>query len=265
MRQFAHSSPRHFSLILLLILASTQAGETQAAEPVLAFDFGRTIEARDITPPEYADLYPQERIIEARFRMSVRLESGDIADVSEIRIEINDHDGRLRVHDFAPRTRLESEYADAIETTKTVESHKAFTASLGGEIPCLGGGVANVTPTIGGEVGGKEIVTEKVKRVAPMQAVVASGTINEEHGVFFTLRPSPTGTLEGVHELTVQFVVPAKWRGDAIRITCQASGQQKVLWMKQQAVWGYKSTPVALYLAGDSVARQAAMRFVERQ
>jgi hypothetical protein len=265
MRQIAHTAPRCFSLVLLLVLAPRQTGDARAAEPELAFDFGRTIECRDITPLEYLELYPDERIIEAKFRMSVRLESGDISDVSELRVEINDCDARLRVHDFAPRTRLESEYADAIETTKTVESHKAFTASLGGEIPCLGGGVANVTPTIGGELGGKEIVTEKIKRVAPMQPVVASGTINEEHGVFFTLRPSPTGTLEGVHELAVQFVVPAKWRGDAIRITCQASGHQKVLWMKQQAVWGYKSTPVALYLAGDAFARQAAMRFAERQ
>lgn len=265
MRQNAHFSSRYFSWILLVAFAPVGAGELQAGEPVLAFDFGRTIEARDITPPEFAELYPGSRIIEAKIRLSVRLESGDIADVSEIRVEINDHDSRLRVHDFAPRTRLESEYAEPIETTTTVESHNSFSASLGGEIPCLGGGVANVTPTIGGEVGGKEIVTEKVKRVAPMQAVVASGTINEEHGVFFTLRTSPTGTLEGVHELTVQFVVPAKWRGDAVRITCQASGQQKVLWIKQQAVWGYKSTPVALYLAGDVVARRAAMRFVERQ
>ncbi|HEX6962928.1 MAG TPA: hypothetical protein VF175_13745 [Lacipirellula sp.] len=265
MRQNAHFSPRCFSVVLLFALATIHPGEVQAGEPVLAFDLGRTIEARDITPHEFSELYPDSRIIEATVRVSVRLESGDIADVSEIRVEINDHDGRLRVHDFAPRTRLESEYAEAIETTTTVESHNSFSASLGGEIPCLGGTVAHLTPTIGGELGGKEIVTEKAKRVPPMQAVVASGTINEEHGVFFTLRASPTGTLEGVHELTVQFVVPAKWRGDAVRITCQASGQQKVLWIKQQAVWGYKSTPVALYLAGDAVARRAAMRFVERQ
>jgi hypothetical protein len=241
------------------------SGDVQAADPALTFDFSRALECRDVTPAEFAALYPDDRIVEATLRLSVHLTGGAISDVGEIRVEIVDGDSRLRVHDFAPRTRLESEYADAIETTKTVESNHSFSASLGGELPCLGGGVANVTPTIGGGTGGKEVVTEKVKRVPPMQAVVASGTMNEEHGVFFTLRPSPTGTLEGVHELSVQFAVPATWRGEALRVTVQATGQQKVLWMKQQAVWGYKSTPVALYLAGDAGARRAAMRFVERQ
>jgi hypothetical protein len=237
----------------------------KADDPELTFDFGRTLECRDITPEEFAAIYPDERIVECTLRISVHLTAGAISEVSEVRVEINDCDARLRVHDFAPRTRLESEFAAAIETTKTVESSHSFSASLGGEIPNIGGAVAHVTPTIGGGLGGKEIVTEKQKRVPPKQAVVASGTMNEEHGVFFTLRPSPTGTLEGVHELSVQFVVPITWRGDALRVTCQATGEQKVLWIKQQAVWGQKSVPVALYLAGDAGARRAAMRFVERQ
>jgi hypothetical protein len=88
--------------------------------------------------------------------------------------------------------------------------------------------------------------------------------MNEEHGVFFTLRPSALSSLEGVHELTVQFIVPLAWRGDAVRISCQATGEQKVLWMKQQKVFGEKSIPVALYVAGDSGARRAADRFARQ-
>jgi hypothetical protein len=248
-----------------LAAASGGLGQTLAGEPALDFDFSRTVACRDVTPPELAEMYPDERIVECTLRLSVQLISGAMSDVTEIRVELADCDGRLRVHDFAPRTRLESEFAEAIETTKTVESNHSFSASLGGELPCIGGTVANLTPSVGGGLGGKEVVTEKAKRVAPMQAVVASGTMNEEHGVFFILRSSPTGTLEGVHELSVQFVVPSTWRGDAVRVTCQAAGVQKVLWMKQQAVWGHKSTPVALFMAGDLRARHAAMKFVERQ
>jgi hypothetical protein len=265
MRCLAPSAPRLFSLVLLVAATTGGWSQTLAAEPVLAFDYSRTLPCRDVTPPELTAMYPDERIVECTLRLSVQLVSGSIGDVSEIRVELVDADSRLRVHDFSPRTRLESEYAEAIETTKTVESNHSLSASLGGELPCLGGTVANLTPSIGGGTGGKEIVTEKAKRVAPMQAVVASGTMNEEHGVFFILRPSPTGTLEGVHELTLQFAVPVIWRGDAMRVTCQATGVQKVLWMKQQAVWGQKSTPVALFLAGDLGARRAAMKFVERQ
>jgi hypothetical protein len=265
MRCFALAAPRQFAATFLFVLVSMSTRFAVADEPSLTFDFGRTLECRDVTPPEFAESYPDERIIEGTLRLSVHLTAGTISDVEEIRVEISDCDGRLRVHDFSPRTRLESEFAAAIETTKTVESNHSFSASLGGEIPCIGGTLAHVTPTIGGGMGGKEVVTEKQKRVAPMQAVVASGTMNEEHGVFFTLRASPLGTLEGVHELTVKFVVPISWRGDAVRVDCRATGEQKVLWMKQQVVWAQKATPVALFMAGDAGARRAAMRFVERQ
>ncbi|MBL9163910.1 MAG: hypothetical protein JNL18_14355 [Planctomycetaceae bacterium] len=251
-------------LSLAVSLSPLSAAPAAAADTGLAFDFGRTIECRDVTPTEFVERYPDERIVEATLRLSVYLTSGAISDVETIRVEIGDVDRRLRVHDFAPRTRLESEFAEAIETVTTVEKSHSFEVSLGGEIPCIGGTPAHVTPSIGGGKGGKEVVTEKQKRVAPQQAVVASGTTNEEHGVFFVLRPSPTTSLEGVHELKVQFVVPVTWRGDAIRVAVQAAGNQKVLWMTQQKVLAEKSTAVALYMEGDYAARRAAERLVRQ-
>jgi len=47
-------------------------------------------------------------------------------------------------------------------------------------------------------------------------------------------------------------------------VACQATGQQKVLWMKQSKVWAQKSSAVALYLAGDLAARRAAQRHVRQ-
>ena len=263
MQRLRFFAPQLFAAILLLVF--TPASHAQAEEPELAFDFGRTLACRDVTLSDFAEAYPDERVIECTLRLSVHLTAGAIDDVGAIRVEISDCDARLRVHDFSPRTRLESEFSRDIVTTKTVESSHSLSASLGGEIPApISGVVAHVTPTIGGGMGGKEIVTEKLTRVAPKLTVVASGTMNEEHGVFFTLRPSALSALEGVHELTVQFIVPAAWRGDAVRIACQATGEQKVLWMKQQKVFGEKSMPVALYLAGDSAARRAADRYVRQ-
>lgn len=265
MRLFGSSAIalRSASFLLLLILNASVPAE--AGEPAgLAFDFGRTIECRDVTPAAYAERYPDERIVECTLRLSVYLTAGAISDVEAIRIEAGDMNRRLRVYDFSPSTRLESEFADDIETVKTVESSHSFAVSLGGEIPCIGGTAANVSPSISGGKGGKEVVTEKQKRVAPKQAVVASGTTNEEHGVFFVLRPSPTTSLEGVHELKVQFVVPVTWRGDAIRVACQATGSQKMLWMTQPKVLAQKATAVALYMEGDFAARRAAERLVRQ-
>jgi hypothetical protein len=258
MRLFASSTFALRDVFLAASLAFSPAiwsdSIAAAADTGLAFDFGRTIECRDVTPSDFLDRYPDERIVEATVRLSVYVTAGKISDVDAIRVEIGDVDRRLKVFNFSPTTRLESEFAEAIETVRTVESSHSFEVSLGGEIPCIGGTAANVTPSVSGGKGGKEVVTEKQKRVAPQQAVVASGTTNEEHGVFFVLRPSPTTSLEGVHELKVQFIVPVTWRGDAIRVAAQATGDQKVLWM----------TPVALYIEGDFAARRAAERLVRQ-
>lgn len=234
-----------------------------AAEPRLAFDFGRTLECRDVTPPKFAAAYPDERVVECTLRLSVYLSEGDMADVETLRVEISDCDQRLRVFDFSPRTRLEAALSKDIEWIKTTEASHEFGASLGGELPAvIGEVVAHVTPTINAGTGGRETVTEKQTRVAPKQVVVASGTIEQEHGVFFTLRPSPRVSLEGVHELTVAFIVPAAWRGDAVRVTCKAAGEQKTLWITQQKVWAEASGGVALYLAGDVEGRRAAERLI---
>jgi hypothetical protein len=253
------------SFALVTSLATTPVPTQRAAadEPHLAFDFGRTLECRDITPPEFAESYPDERIIEGTLRLSIYLSRGDMNAIDAVRVEINDLDQRLRVHDFAPRTVLASKLSADVEWTKTTESTHELGASLGGELPaCIGDVVANVTPSINAAKGGREVITEKQMRVAPKHVVVASGTINHEHGVFFTLRPSEQTALEGVHELKVSFVVPAAWRGDAVRVSCEASGEQKVLWVKQQKVWAEMSSGVALYLAGDVDARRAAERRV---
>lgn len=236
-----------------------------ADEPQLEFDFARTVEARDVTSAEFAEANPGRRIVECTLRLSVYFTGGDVDDVETLRVELADCDRRLQVYDFSPQTRLERSLADDVEWTRTTESSHTLGGSLGGELPVpVGGAVAHVTPTISGGLAGRETITEKQKRIAPVQAVIASGTIDSEHGVFFTLRKSPTGSLEGVHELTVAFIAPANWRGDAIRVTCQATGQQKILWVKQQKVWAARTSAVALYLAGDDVARLAAEKHMRQ-
>jgi hypothetical protein len=254
---------RHLFAVAI-VLAATSIGtnhKARADEPRLAFDFGRTLECRDVTPPDFAEAYPDERIVECTLRLSVSLAGGSMDDIQSLRVEIADRDRRLKVFDFSPWTQMESTLAKDIKWTKSVERSHEFGASLGGELPTvIGGAVAHVTPTINGTKGNKETVTETQVRYAPQQVVVASGTIDQEHGVFFTLRQSPLSSLEGVHELTVAFVVPSHWRGDAVQVSCVATGTQKMLWMKQQKVWAEQAGGVALYLAGDGEARRAAER-----
>lgn len=258
-----HFSP--ISVWLSCLLLVTGSAVVRADSPSVAFDFGRTAECRDVTPEDSDDVFPHEKIIELRLRISVHLLSGNVEDVEEVRIEIGDCDAQMRVHAFEPSTRLESHHTQSIRRSTTTEQTKSLAASLGGELPLpLGEVVAHVTPTINGGFSNRETVTETEHRVAPQHAVVASGTIGQEHGVFYTMRSSPLSSLEGVHELTVRFIVPEEWRGDSVRVCCKATGQEQFLWMKHGATWGHSCDNVALYLAGDLKARQAAQRFAKR-
>src|SRR5688500_16612904 len=98
MRRLAHSAPRLDFAVLVSLMAGGSSHEVRADDPALTFDFGRALECRDVTPIEYAELYPDERIVEATLRLSVHLTGGAINDVAEIRVEIVDGDSRLLVH-----------------------------------------------------------------------------------------------------------------------------------------------------------------------
>ena len=235
-----------------------------AGGPHVAFDFARVAECTDVTPAESEWVYPGEKLVELKLRVSVHLLSGNINDVAEVRIEVGDNDNRMRVKSFSPGTQLTSHLSEDIEWCKTTEDTSTLGASLGGELPTpVGGLIAHVTPTISGGKTNNEKITEKQVRVAPKYAVIASGTIGQEHGVFFKLRSSPQNSLEGTHEFTIRFIVPEKWRGDAVRVCCQATGTEKVLWMKQETTWAHSCGGVALYLSGDAKGRQAAVKFVD--
>lgn len=255
----------------LFISLSLTAADTQAGKPEIAFDFGQTAECRDVTAEldDAAEIEllqnANEKIVELNLRVSVHLLAGRIAAVDELRIEIGDCDRRIRVESFSPNTRLDSDFSEDITVTKTIEHGKSLGASLGGEAPVpLGDVVAHVLPSANGGLSKREVQTEQLTRRAPQYAVVASGTINKEHGVFFKLRSSPQTTLEGTHEFAVRFVVPENWRGDSLRVCCTATGEEKFLWTRQQATWTRTCAPLAIYLAGDLDARLAAEEHVSQ-
>ena len=248
----------------LLVIGS--AVPALAAGPSVAFDFGSIAECRDVTSAEAAESYPGEKIVELKLRVSMNLLVGEIRDVQVVRIEVGDSDSRIRVHSFEPGTRLESHLSGDIHWSRTVEKGNTLGVSLGGEAPVpLGDVVAHITPSASGGLSKREVVTERQTRIAPKHVVVASGTFGHEHGVFFKLRASQQSSLEGVHDLTIRFLVPDSWRGDSLKVCCQAIGQEKFLWMKQPATWVHTCAPVAIYLADDREARQAAQAHVESE
>lgn len=253
--------PRALWFALVLAAVATTAD----ARPQVEFDFARTIEARDVTPPQRADAHPHQRLIEVALPVSVRFRGVGPDDVDELDIEINGAAAGLQVLDFAPDTQLASDIENTIESTLTVKKSRSLDGSLGGTLPIVGAdAVAHLTPSINAGVSRGEIATEKVNRLPPKYAVVVSGTSASGRGVFFKLKRSTQTSLEGAHELTVTFVAPADFEAGKLLVGCTARGSRKMLWLDQTAVLGGTVSEVKLYLAGSAASRAAVRHQVAK-
>lgn len=230
-----------------------------AAAPYVEFDFARSAECRDVTPPERIAQVPSYRFVELVLPISVRFRGLAPQDVEELDIEINGAAAGLRVIDFSPTTQLASEFAQQIETTTTKKRARSLDGTLGGGLPVpVAGLVAHVSPSINAGISGSETATEKMNRLPPKHAIVVSGTSSEGRGAFFKLKRSSQTSLEGVHELRVTFVVPADWQGGEVRVGCSARGKKRLLLLKHDATVGRAAANVRLHRTAGGVVREVA-------
>jgi hypothetical protein len=179
------------SLHWIAVLSATVVTSTADARPYVEFDFARSAECRDVTPPERADQYPHQRLVEMTLPVSVRFRGVVADDVDELDIEINGSAAGLQVFDFSPDTQLASDVKRTIETTTTVTKERSIDGSLGGVLPIpYSEAVAHVTPSINAALSRGEIETEKLHRLPPKYAVVVSGTSSEGRPIGKTARCS---------------------------------------------------------------------------
>lgn len=229
-------------------------------DPTVVFDFPRTIACREVTPTDFANHAPGEIVIEAVLPVSVIVYRGDVHRIDELVVEIDGAAYELRVHGYAPMTRLDSDITKEMEVKTTKESGKTFEATLGGKLPIPGAeAAACLTPSLSALKSDREISTETVNRLPPKQAVVVSGTSNKAQAVFYKFRKSSQTTLEGQHEVSVQFVVPHDWTVSELQVTTVARGKKKWLFYDQDQTWGSLISTVQLYRAGDADLRAAAL------
>lgn len=237
-----------------------------AASPNVIFDSSVIVTCTDVTPSDFAFAHPGEKVIEARFRVSALLEQGSANDIEEVLLVIQSPERRLRVVDFAPKTELTTDVTGEIEVVETSEDTETLDASIGGTVSVDYGVVkAKASPAVGGGNTQRNILTEKYHRIPPKELLLSSGTTNNEHGVFFKLRPSSQTSLEGMREYTCRFAVPEGWRGDWVMLQCHAKGYSGVGVFRSLEACGYRRAYVGLYLAGDAEAQMAAVRLAEAQ
>jgi hypothetical protein len=261
----------------LLALAAWLASPAQARsdQPKVDFDLGYKVECHDVTDQAFAMLHPNEKVVEADLRISVRLARGDETEIEQLLFEITSPGERLRVVDFLPKTQLESEAADGIQVTKTTETTRSLGATAGSGFS-FSAGSGNAHASLGAQIlpsasanattTHHKALTETSKKIPPGKVVVASGTMDNEHGVFFKLKRSVVTSFEGTKVVSFRFVVPADWRGDWVVVSAQARGTiKRSLFFKAIEPCGETKAFVGLYLAGDGPAERAALELAESQ
>ena len=248
---FKSRSPAVTGWLSILSLSVAGFGGIAVAGPHVEFDFARVAACRDVPPCEQGSAPAHHRIVEMTLPVSVRFRGVDRDDVEELDIEINGAAAGLRVAWFSPTTQLTSEVAQPIESVTTTKRGRSIDGTLGGGLPVpVAGIVAHVSPSISAGISGSETATEKLNRLPPKHAIVVSGTASEGRGVFFKMKPSSQTSLEGVHELTVAFIVPADWKGGQVRVGCSARGRRSLLWLEQSATLGRAAADVQLHPSG---------------
>jgi hypothetical protein len=245
-----------FCSIGLLGFASPVRGD----EPIeVQFDCRPAVACRDVTPPEFLYAHPQEKVVEAVIRVSVRASRGNPDHLQELLFELRGPQRRMRVLDFSPTNQLESEATDPIQVTEIVEDSRSVGISLGGKASAPVGDIKiEAAPQASLGKSKRNVVTESWKKRPPQRAVVISGTTNDGFGVFYKFKPSSQSSLEGVKELTCRFAVPSNWRGDWLLLSCRASGDRLKYFVKTTTVCGRRRDVLGLYLEGDPEAQEAA-------
>lgn len=247
---------RRAAQALVLLAASHYAllARSLAEDARVLFDVPDKIECRDVTPAKCAALHPTLKVIEAKFRISASVAEGSEESIVDFTYMISSPPMRLRILDYLPNTTLESRFADdRIEVSDFSEKSDASSqkAIVGYSIFSLNA-VKNQLS--------RKTEQNQYQRIAPKSLVLASGTMNRGHGVFYKLRPSNTASLEGAREFTFLAIVPRTWRGDWCSFVCSARASQKSIVGNSVYTAGVTKADVGLYLCGDEQAGALADR-----
>jgi hypothetical protein len=245
--------------IAMAMVLTTPSARASAADVKAIFDVPDKIECRDVTPRKCAAAYPDVKVIEGTIRISASLVQGTEDSVIDFTYMISSPEMRLKILDYLPNTILESRYADdRIEVTDRLENTDAtnLEALAGYSIFSLSATRSQVN---------RRTESNQYERIAPKALVLASGTMNRGHGVFYKLRRSNTASLEGAKEFTFLARVPKDWRGDWCTVVCTSRANKRTLLGNSVVSAGAARVDVGLHLAGDKEAADLCIELCRAQ
>ncbi len=238
------------AFFLLLLPASTVLAD------------GRSVHF-DLPPTAPASLLESDdpSTVTIELKLSSLIVDPEMPKVDQWLVQCQPRDKSVRVVDYWPRTEVASDVDGNIQVKKTNEASRAMGASLDGAY----GHFSHLHA--GFDKGEKEIDSLQMNRLAPVQAVTASGTIRRGLGVYFKLRWTARQVLEGEKTFRLTLQVPPGWRGGLIDVSVTAQGEEKTLggFDSVTKTHGSANFVVASYRAGDRVAAAQAQRLVEAE
>lgn len=238
--------------VLFLLPASVQA-----ESPRVHFDVPQIAAVRDVTTPEFAFVYPQERLIEARVPISLLLDRGPASDVRELVHRLESTTAGAQAVNYFPKTTLAT---DVVGTTQIQrEKSRDLQATVDASATYLG--LANAKAH--GEYVNRQREQAQFEQLPALELLTASGTVDRGRGVYFKLKPSPRTTLEGAHPFTIVLRVPRAWRTGLLYVTSEARGIERSVLpgSESSTIVGRGKFVVALYQQGDFTAQEFAQRY----
>jgi hypothetical protein len=230
-------------------LLSLLATSARAAAPMVEFDVAEAVSCRFVAATDGSQPRAGKTVVEVVFEISTRLLAGKEEDLKHVNYEIVSPEQSLKVLSFLPSTTMICETADGIIQFEEHRAPAELQIEYAGSQAKLRAPLRTPTDT-----------KVSIKKLAPKSLLMASGTIQRAHGVYFRLHPSPQESLQRSHQFVCYFEVPETFRADYVQIVCNAVTGDRSL-----ASVGFAKFNVGLYLEGDAEAKLAVERCSDSQ
>jgi len=208
----------------------------------------------DLPPTVAATSLDDPRLVSIELRLSSLIESPNVPSIKQWVVRCVPRDSVVSIADYAPRTETGSDLATPIQVKKTKEESNSTGISVNGSYSHL------TRANLGADREKRSSNTIQFDRIAPVQAVTASGTIQRGKGVYFKLRWTATQVLEGEKTFHLTMRVPENWRVGLmdVSVVAQAESRSMVPWERNFKTIGAANFVVALYRFGDAKAESLA-------
>ena len=254
------------ALALFAIAFAATASTLPAAPPSVDFDCIPVVECMDVDLLRLGPMgsnrlvllssgvQARERLVEARFQVSVLINAAHPLDIEELRVTVTSPGRWLRVLDYSPKTELFSSFVGPIHVTEATTDSRSFQAGASGIAP-----VASASASLSDQ----RSETKVYNRVPDKELHVASGTLEGGSGLFFKVIRSPQSSIEGARFFTALFAVPREWRAGVVVVSCHALSRPSRCLLPTPTRTDTREFLVGLHRAGDDEARLMAAKLAE--